>query len=180
MNNLITGKVAKLDEKSGTGPRGPYRRHAFLLADENGEEMGWYTYGFTKPPFTEGAWVAFEAETRNGYNQVVKGSLNQIGAPVNAPAMQRAPDEAPPRSHSQASRSHAQAHTQSAGSPDKRSHEIVWQHSQEMSIRLLNALAISDALPLEHSEPAARKTEMLALVSELTAHFYNEVFDTQP
>lgn len=62
------------------------------------------------------------------------------------------------------------------GGTDNRQDSIVWQHSQEMAIRYVDAMLAAEVIPLK-GDFDAKETFIRSLVDEATVRFFNAAMD---
>lgn len=169
------GFIAKLTGKTVNTRRGEATAYSFKVEAENGNEIDqWFDFGFDKPPFVEGDYIAFEAEENDkGFWRYIKGSGSK---PKNPPARASAK-----RAGSQESGKGPAKESGTAGSTASgadRQTSIVMQHSQEMAVLTVAALLAADALPTTEAKSKAgtakRFNELVAAIDKFTVKFYHD------
>lgn len=177
----MRGFVTKLTSKSGTSPKTgrAYTKYSFIVEDEQGNESGWITYGFEKPPFSEGNFIEFEVTENNGFKDYKKGSGKIISnPPPKASARASTANSGPSTGSGNAKERPAAVGGVEAGPADRQT-QIVLQHSQEMAIAAVNVLLTHDALPIigtkSKAGEAKRFEEIVSAIDKLTVKFHNDV-----
>ncbi len=161
----VQGTIVKIAAKDGTGRTGrKYTRYSMVLADQNGAESGWMTYGFNAPPFKEGDFIEYEVETNNGFKNIKEGSAKAAARPAVAATAPATTATLPPTA---------------AASVDKRNQQIVLQHSQEMAISTVALLLQAEALPVTGAKTKAAETkrfeEIVAYIDKFTVKYTQDV-----
>lgn len=164
---MIQGYVKKVNTKEGTGKRGKWVLYSGIIEQDDGTESGWISFGFDKPPFSEGSYIQLEVEkTERGLNYV-SGTYKALDPP-SKPA-------APVAGASTVSGGSGAAKT---GYVD-RNDSIVYQSSRKDAIALIGLLLEHDALPMSASTAKAgqakRFEEISAYVDKITVQYFNDV-----
>lgn len=170
------------------GHRPASKAYSFKIELENGDEAKeWFGYGFKEPPFKEGAYVQFDAETNaNGFLTVIEGTGS---SPKNPPARKSARQSSSGAVQNGSSSGTAQstagtnaaavATATSNGEQADRQTQIVMQHSQEIAVRVVVALLANNGLPMTGAATKAgeakRFSEVTAMIDKLTVRYYNDV-----
>jgi hypothetical protein len=163
MSQVFKGFIAKINEKSGRGRRGPWTVYSIKLENDDGTEIdGWISAGFDKPSVKEGDYVKITAQENN------EGYLNatEIKPLKNAPQ--------------RASKGSKNANRGTAGAgPGNTQQSIHYQNSRTTAVNVIQLLLENSALPLIASKgkaaDAKRYDEIMALIDKLTVRFYNDV-----
>lgn len=155
---MIQGYVKRINTKTGSGKRGGWTLYSGIVEQDNGQESGWVSFGFEKPPFSEGSYVSFETETTDRGIQMVAGSAKILPPPAK-PAT-------------------PEARKASTGQVD-RNDSIVYQSSRKDALALVALLLEHDGLPISANTAKAgqakRFEEVKAFVDKLTVEFFNDV-----
>lgn len=167
----MKGFVKTLNSKDGIHKGRKWVRYSFITEDEQGNESGWVTYGFEKPPFVKGDFIEYDFTTDDrGYKQVTEGTGRVV---ANAPK----PAAAKPSASVSGTTTDSPGNTQATGVD--RQTAITLQHSQEMAISTVALLLANDALPMSGAKTKAgeakRFEEIVASIDKFTVKFHNDV-----
>lgn len=163
---MIQGYVKKVNTKEGTGKRGKWVLYSGIVEQDDGTESGWVSFGFEKPPFSEGSYISIEVEkTERGLNYVA-GSGKVLDPPAK-PAAASLP--------ATVSGTTGAAKSSYVDKQDS----IVYQSSRKDAIALIGLLLEHDALPMSSasskSAQAKRFEEVSAYVDKITVQFFHDV-----
>jgi hypothetical protein len=170
------GFVNKLTSRDGTKKNGgKWTLYSFVVELEDGSESPWVSFGFEKPPFVEGDFIAFETDEKDGRHDYKKGSGSK---PANPPERNKArTSNAGAGGTGNAKGSKAEPSGTAAPAADRQT-SIVMQHSQEMAISAAGVLLAHNALPMSGAASKAgeakRFSEITAMIDKLTVKFYND------
>lgn len=172
------GYIKKIFTREGSGNKGKWALDNFLIADESGEDIGWFGNGFREnaevaPKCSEGDYITFNWEQDGKYQNIVKGTavVKKDKAPAPAPA-------------SGGENSRGSATTTSSGSTQQNIH---YQNSRTAAIEVVGMLLENDGLSITGAKSKAgqskRYDEIVASVNKLTVQFYTDLesfrlFDT--
>lgn len=162
--SAVQGYVKKVNTKEGTGKRGKWVLYSGIIEQDDGAESGWVSFGFEKPPFSEGSYISIEVEkTERGLNYV-SGTYKALDPPSRpAAASNKESDAATPATKS--------------GYVD-RQESIVYQSSRKDALTLVGLLLEHDALPISASTAKAgqakRFEELSAYVDKITVQYFHD------
>lgn len=163
---MIQGYVKKVNTKEGTGKRGKWVLYSGIIEQDDGTESGWISFGFEKPPFSEGSYISIDVEkTERGLNYVA-GSGKVLDPPAKPAA---------------ASLPATVSGTTGAAKSSyvDRNDSIVYQSSRKDAVALIGLLLEHDALPMSSasskSAQAKRFEEVSAYVDKITVQFFHDV-----
>jgi hypothetical protein len=155
MSEAITGRVAKITTKNGTGRKGPWTLYSIRLTLDNGAEYpNWVSAGFDRPKFNEGDYISAVIDTNE------KGYKNLSGwCAAAAPAAEAT--AAPAKSYGEA-----------------KNQSIHYQSARKDALQVVGLLIANAALPLSAAKTASgtakRYDEVMALVDKLTVRYYTD------
>lgn len=173
------GFVAKINTKSGNGKRGEWTLYTVKIEKaEGGEYADWINFGFDAPPFKEGDYVTFEAESDDA--GVVRFTKKTLRLPKNPPQRAAKAGKGRPQAGGQDQRAPA-----GAGRFDKQpthpedAKRIGLSAARTAALEFAGLLIAKDALPLTKAGTkageAARFEEITAVIDKLTVRFYHDV-----
>ncbi len=169
MSSSAEGYIKKVFTREGQGKRGPWALDNFLIADENGEDIGWFGNGFREdasvpPKAVEGDYISFDWEQDGKFQNIVKGTavIKKDRAPAPAAAESGAAPAVP-----------------AAASKGSTQQNIHYQNSRTAAIEVVGMLLANDGLPITTNKAKAgqpkRYDEITAAVNKLTVQFYNDL-----
>ena len=159
--SIFKGFAKKINVKTGTGKRGPWKLYSVKLENDDGTEVeSWISLGFDAPDFKEGDYVKITTEkSERGYE-----NATEVKRLKNAPARSAGPTKS--------------GGAVSGGSTDARQSHIHYQSSRKDAIEILKLLTQQDALPLSSAKTKAgeakRYEEIMALVDKITVQFFHD------
>jgi hypothetical protein len=157
---VFKGFLGKINEKSGTGKRGPWTLYSAKLKDENGVESDWISFGFDKPKVKTGDYVKITVDDSGD-----RPKVTEVKALKNAPAKAQ-------------ESSKASAPASAAGSDDRQK-AIHMQSSRSHAIDVVALLVANDALALPKAatkpSEAKRYEIIVAAVDKLTVKYFNDL-----
>lgn len=164
MSNLV-GYVKKVNTKDGKGKRGPWTLYSGILELNDGTESGWISFGFDKPPFSEGSYISIDVEKTDRGLQYVAGTGKVLDPPAKPVA------SLPAKS--------SEAATGGKSTYVDRNDSIVYQSSRKDALALVALLLEHDALPISASTAkvgqSKRFDEITAFVDKLTVQYVGDV-----
>ncbi len=163
----IIGYVKKVNTKTGTGKRGAWTLYSGIIEKDDGQESGWISFGFEKPPFSEGSYISLETESTDRGLNLIQGSAKVLPPPTKPPVAQGIVTGSSPKAAS------------GAGSYVDRNDSIVYQSSRKDALAIVALLLEHDALPISASTAKAgqakRFEEVEAFVDKFTIRYLNDV-----
>lgn len=166
MSQVFKGFIDRINEKTGSGRKGPWTLYSTILKDEKGEDAtGWLSFGFDRPDVKSGDYVKVTVEEVDGRERVT--DIKKLKNP-------------PARGKAQAATATAGSGSTgtSSGGPDKQS-SIHYQNSRTAAISAVSLLIDSSALalPKAGTKPAEAKrfAIIIAAIDKLTIKYYNDL-----
>lgn len=170
---MITGYVKKINTKTGSGKRGPWTLYSSILELDDGTDSGWISFGFEKPPFSEGSYISIETQKTDRGVDYVPGS-GKVLPPPSKPPVKNAATAANPSATTADT-----AVPRAIGGYVDRQDSIVYQSSRKDAIALIGLLLEHDALPMSASTAKAgqakRFEEITAYVNKITVQYVADV-----
>jgi hypothetical protein len=158
---VYKGFLGKINEKSGTGKRGPWTLYSAKLQDESGEDSSdWISFGFDKPKVKQGDYVKITVDDSGE-----RPKVTEVKALKNAPARAAEAKKADSKG--------------TTVTEDRKQRSIHMQNSRTAAIAAVQLLATHDALalPKAGTKPAeAKRYDIItAAIDKLTVQYFNDL-----